>query len=202
MSNASIPRTLQTDLRWLDPWLALLARHAAGRPVLELGCGSGHDTAVLLAAGHAVVALDLDADAVDQARARAPAAQLMCQDLRAPWPAAQGGYGAVVASLSLHYFGWAETEALVQRVHRALGPEGLLLCRMNSTRDVHWGAEGHPAIDHHYYRVNGAPKRFFDHDDMLRLFATGWQQLDLAEVMIDRYPRPKVAWRLVAQRVG
>lgn len=194
------------DLHWLDPWLPLLAQHARGLPVLELGCGSGHDTATLLRAGHAVTALDLDAAAIAQARTRASAARLLCQDLRAPWPAAADeapAYGAVVASLSLHYFPWAETVALAQRVHDSLAPGGLLLCRLNSTRDTHYGATGHPEIEPHYYRVDGAPKRFFDEADVRRLFEhPGWRWIDLAEVTIDRYQHPKVAWRLVAERVS
>ena len=32
---------------WLDPWLPELAARAAGLPVLEIGCGSGDDTATL-----------------------------------------------------------------------------------------------------------------------------------------------------------
>ncbi|WP_395703584.1 class I SAM-dependent methyltransferase [Aquabacterium sp.] len=192
------------DLHWLDPWLPLLAQQAAGRPLLELGCGSGLDTATLLQAGHAVTALDLDAAAVAQARDRAPAARLLCQDLRAPWPAPPGdapAYGAVIASLSLHYFPWPETEALAQRVHDSLAPGGLLLCRLNSTRDTHYGATGHPEIAPHYYRVDGAPKRFFDEADVQRLFGhAGWHWLALDEVTIDRYEHPKLAWQLVAQK--
>jgi len=32
---------------WLARWLPLLAERAGGRPVLELGCGGGRDTATL-----------------------------------------------------------------------------------------------------------------------------------------------------------
>jgi hypothetical protein len=41
---------LMTDLKdpWLQPWLALVRERAGNAPVLELGCGSGRDTATLV----------------------------------------------------------------------------------------------------------------------------------------------------------
>lgn len=39
---------------WLDRWLPVIARHSQDASVLELGCGSGHDTATLTAAGFSV----------------------------------------------------------------------------------------------------------------------------------------------------
>ena len=170
-----------TDAAWLDRWLPLLAQHGAGRPVLELGCGSGLDTARLAAAGHAVVAIDRDAAAVAKARERAPSARIETQDLLGPWPLAEGGCGAIVA-----------------RLQRALGPRGLLLCRLNSTHDRHFGASGHPAIDENYFDVDGAPKRFFDRVTIDRLFGPAWQVLSLEETTIDRYEQPKVVWELAA----
>lgn len=190
------------DATWLDRWLPLLAQHAKGRPVLELGCGPGLDTARLLAAGHAVVAIDRDAAAVAAARERAPAARIACQDILAPWPQADGGYGAIVASLSLHYFRWADTVHLVERLHRQLGAGGLLLCRLNSTNDHHHGASGHPAIEPNYFDVRGEAKRFFDRASVEALFLPAWRLLSLQEVAIDRYAKPKTAWELIAQAPG
>src|SRR5262245_16181471 len=136
---------------WLDRWLPLIAERAAGSPVLELGCGSGEDTATLLAARLDVIAVDIDAAAVERARRRAPAAQIYCQDIRRPFPTAGLALGAVVASLSLHYFLWKETVSLVGGIRDALRPTGLLVCRLNSTEDRHFGAEGHPEIEPNYY---------------------------------------------------
>jgi hypothetical protein len=74
----------------------------------------------------------------------------------------------------------------------------LLLCRVNSTRDVHHGSTGHPSIEPGYFRVGDTPKRFFDRADLLKLFAHGWHVVTLEEHTIDRYERPKVIWELVA----
>jgi SAM-dependent methyltransferase len=184
---------------WLARWLKLMGERAGGLPVLELGCGGGRDTEVLAAAGHHVVGVDLSAEAVERARQRVPSAAFHCQDLRAPFPLARAG--VVVASLSLHYFPWPETEALVERIRQLLVPSGILLCRLNSTNDHHFGASGHPRIDDDYYLVDGAPKRFFDRAATTRLFARGWRTLSLEERVIDRYDYPKWAWETILEKI-
>ena len=183
---------------WLARWLDLIAERAAGLPLLELGCGGGRDTEVLVAAGHHVVAIDLSPRAIANAQARVPMAEFHCQDIRAPWPLAEAG--VVVASLSLHYFPWRETEMLVERIAGVLRPHGLLLCRLNSTNDHNFGASDHPRIDDNYYLVDGAPKRFFDRAVVARLFASGWRALGEEERVIDRYDLPKAVWEVVLEK--
>jgi SAM-dependent methyltransferase len=184
---------------WLARWLLLLAERAGGRPVLELGCGGGRDTATLAEAGHRVIGVELSPAAAKRARDRVPSAEIHCRDIRAPFPIT-GPAGVVLASLSLHYFGWAETCDLVDRVRDALTPEGVLLCRLNSTNDHHFGASGHPEIEKNFYEVDGAPKRFFDRDAIDRLFARGWRALAIGEMVIDRYDHPKSVWEAVLER--
>ena len=185
---------------WLERWLLLIAERAAGLPILELGCGGGRDSAVLVAAGHEVVGVDLSAKAIANARQRVPSAAFHCQDIRAPFPVERAG--VVIASLSLHYFPWPETQALVERIRQRLVPSGVLLCRLNSTNDHHFGASGHPRIDDDYYLVDGEPKRFFDRAATVRLFGDGWRMLSLEEGLIDRYDHPKWVWETVLEKLG
>ena len=188
---------------WLDAWLPDLkaAAGTTGR-VLELGCGHGDDTATLAAADLAVTAIDRSAVAVGGARLRAPSASLHVGDLRAPWPREDEPIGAVVASLSLHYFPWAETEALVRRIHRVLVPGGLLLCRLNSTDDVNFGATGHAEVEPHLHLVDGRPKRFFDRADVERLFRPGWHALGVRARRTGKYGRTKALWEVVLRKDG
>ena len=168
--------------------------------MLELGCGGGRDTAALVEAGHHVVAVELSAEAVARAKERVPSAEVHCQDIRASFPVADGGTGVVLASLSLHYFSWAETTVLVERIRQVLRPDGILLCRLNSTNDHYFGASGHPPIAENYYLVDGGPKRFFDRTAVDRLFASSWSTLGIEERMIDRYDHPKAVWEVVLER--
>jgi SAM-dependent methyltransferase len=187
------------DDRWLEPWLNTVRERAGPAPVLELGCGNGRDTATLAAAGVRVVAVDLSARAIEMARAAVGNAQFHVADIRDPFPLAHAH--VVVASLSLHYFTWAETTHIVERVGDVLRDRGLLICRLNSTRDHHYGASGHPRIEDDYYLVNGRTKRFFDRSAVERLF-DGWRILALEERTIHRYERPKVVWELAVEAAG
>ena len=180
--------------------MPLIAVHAGGEPVLELGCGGGRDTATLVEAGHRVIAVELSADAVERAKERVPSADFHCQDIRAPFPIGDGRAGVVIASLSLHYFSWPETCLLVERVRRVLHPAGVLLCRLNSTNDHHFGASGHPEIEKDFYLVDGAPKRFFDRAAVDRLFSPGWRAISIEEKVIDRYDDPKAVWEVILAR--
>lgn len=193
------------DDRWMQRWLPTLHAAAGGAAVLELGCDTGGDTAWLLAQGFAVVAGDISLPALQACAQAAPAAQLLQLDLRQPLPFADASFGAVVASLCLHYFDWATTERAVAEVRRCLRPGGLLLCRVNSTGDVLHGAGVGQEVEPHYWRVHGTYsecKRFFDAEDVRRLFSTGWEFASREELVNHRYAQPKVAWELVLRRQG
>jgi len=183
-----------------DPWLERHRPQLAGRSIFEIGCGGGRDTRELVEVAHRVVALDVSARSIERARTVAPAAEFHRQDVRAPWPVSAAGVDAVVASLSLHYFAWDETVSLVDRIGRALVAHGVLLCRLNSTNDIHYGARGHPEIAPNYYAVDGQPKRFFDRAAIDALFAGGWNLCDVEERTVMRYTYPKVLWEIVATK--
>ncbi len=185
---------------WLQRWLPLVIEHAQHHPVLEIGCGTGDDTATLVAAGLAVHAFDLSETSVALARLRAPKATVACRDTRDPFPLAARSAGAVVASLSLHYFPWQQTVALVERVRQTLRPGGVFLCRLNSTEDRNFGASGHPLIEANYYMVDGQPKRFFDAQAIDALFAAGWQVRSKEHMATRKYIQKKALWEVVAQR--
>jgi trans-aconitate methyltransferase len=172
------------------------------KPLLEVGCGEGIDTELLVGTGLRVVAIDQSEAALVDARARAPAAEFHCQDMRAPFPLEPGGASIVVASLSLHYFSWDETTQLVARLRNTLTPGGLLLCRLNSTNDRNHGSIGHPQIETNYFMVSGRPKRFFSQADVESLFASGWHVRTLVEEVIHRYEMPKVVWRVIAEVIA
>ena len=192
---------------WLDRWQPLLhdTTRNTVKAVLELGCDTGIDTAWLLRQGFAVAATDFAVESLRHGRQVAPAAHHVQHDLRTPLPFANGTFGAVVASLCLHYFAWEATLAAVAEIRRCTAAGGLLLCRLNSTRDVNHGAAGYEEIEPNYYRVNGyysECKRFFDRAAVEAMFACGWLLLNLEELTNHRYEQPKVAWEAVLRATG
>jgi len=185
---------------WLERWLPLVVERAGADPVFEIGCGYGDDTAVLARAGLRIVAFDLSHIAVAAARTRVPSATIDCRDVRDPFPESIREVGVVVASLSLHYFPWDETQALVQRIRSVLRPGGMLMCRLNSTEDRNFGASGHSEIEPNYFLVDGQPKRFFDRDAVCALFADGWERLSQEHFITRKYVKAKALWEVVLER--
>lgn len=188
----------------MEPWLPLLRQASSGSPLLELGCDEGGDTAWLVQQGFGVVATDISLEALRKCDAQACGAWLLQHDLRRPFPFARGTFDVVIASLCLHYFDWATTSAAVDEVRRCLRPGGLLLCRVNSTRDAEHGAGSGRQIGPNFYRLDAryaSCKRFFDEPDLDRLFkGADWLQLSRRELTTYRYEAPKVAWELVLRR--
>jgi SAM-dependent methyltransferase len=188
------------DDPWLSRWLQLIHESSGSGSVLEIGCGHGADTAILTAAGLRVHAFDLSAVAVRIARIRVPSAKIELRDIRAPLPEGAEKFGTIVASLSLHYFAWAETADLIGRIRLALRPNGVLLCRFNSTDDHNFGASGHPEIEPNFYLVEGERKRFFDKGAVESLFAAGWNILSLEHFATRKYVKTKALWEVVLER--
>ena len=186
-----------SDDPWLERWLPPLKEAVAGSSVLEIACGSGDDTRTLVSQGLKVVAFDLSPEEVAKARVAAPEASISVQNVLEPFPLEGAGIGAIVASLSLHYFTWQETVSLISRIHGSLRPGGLLLARFNSTEDINYGAVGHPEIEPGLFLVEGQAKRFFSQANVHALFGIGWHVRSLEHAVTHKYKYPKSLWEAV-----
>lgn len=184
---------------WLEPWRSLV-ESGQPDPVLDLGCGGGHDVYYLSRIGCGVIAVDYSQQALLITRQKVGQATIAQADLRQGLLFPTGLFGGIVANLSLHYFRWSETERIVAEVRRCLKPGRYLFARVNSTNDRHYGAVGHKSIEDNLYLVRGMLKRFFDRPDIDRLFGQGWIAHGIAEKIIHRYGNPKVVWELVFQK--
>lgn len=189
-----------TTEQWLEEWLPLIKERANERPILELGCGWGWDSTVLYEAGFKLIGIDHSVRNLEMARKAAPEATFIEQDLRDPLPDIHTPYGVIIASLCLHYFPWDETVTLIDKIADHLGPNGLLICRVNSVKDVNHGAIGHPEIAQHFYQVGQRSKRFFDEKDLNRLFAAKWMFHSIKEYETDRFEKPKWVWETVLEK--
>ncbi len=94
--------------------------------VVELGCGTGKNTAWLSARHSRVLALDFSAGMLRQAQARLRAgpARLVLADLTRPWPCAAGCAGLVVGNLVLEHM--ADLAGVFAEARRVLAPAGRL----------------------------------------------------------------------------
>ena len=188
---------MMNEDKWLKRWIPLLKEKTGDQLVLEIGCGWGWDTKVLTDAGFSVIGIDMSKKFLDQAKNLVPTAHFILQNMQQDFPGAIP-YQVIIASLSMHYMPWSETVAMVEKVKGALDEDGVFLFRVNSVKDVNYGASGNPEIGHHYYEVDGKPKRFFDETDVRKLFFKGWEVLSIEEHTLRRFERPKIVWEVVA----
>jgi SAM-dependent methyltransferase len=96
--------------------------------VLDLGCGRGQLSLLLLELGRArsVIGLDSDASKIEVARAAGPEAEFRLADVR---PSDVTPADTILLVDVLHYLPLAEQDALLAAAARALAPGGRLLVR-------------------------------------------------------------------------
>lgn len=120
--------------RWL---LDEVAAGAEGGPVVEVGCGPGHVTAYLAAAGAQASGIDLTPAMVEQSRERFPEGDYEVGDLRQLMrPRTADGWSAVLAWYSLIHLSPTELVEAVSALARPLTAGGVLLVALHSGEEV------------------------------------------------------------------
>ena len=186
---------------WLEGWFHLVPRGEC-RHAFDVGCGSGHNTRLLLDHGFEVTAIDISERALELCRREAPQARVEWADVREGLPFAGDLFELIVADLSLHYFPWDITAAIVRDVANRLVPEGVFAGRFNSTSDANYGARtGEPVSgEPNLLLVDGIEKRFFTRKCFSRLFGPPWTMLALTEKTTCRFGSRKVLWEVVTTK--
>lgn len=167
-------------------------------PILELGCGPGRDTRLLLQMAN-VIAIDRNPQALAECAVLAPAAWRIRADIRSPFPFRTQTFSVVIASLSLHYFSWRRSTQIVDEISRCLHPSGLLIVRVNSVNDVNHGADSPHEIEANYLKVGAKRKRFFDEESIRHLF-NNWRFESVREQEIIRFVKPKWVWEVILRK--
>ena len=192
---------MKTDYNWLDRWRSDL-QCPEGGTILELGCGFGDDTKVINRWRCVVVSADKDLDRVKRSCETVASVDFLVMDHVDSLPFKAASFSCVLASLSLHYFSWAQTNDILSEIDRVTQENALIIGRVNSIKDKNYGAENYPKIEPGLYDVDGRSKRFFAEEDVRRMLHGSWQINFLREQTIDRYYKPKVVWEFSARKVG
>ncbi len=109
--------------------------HIAGADVLELGCGTGKNTAWLAAHARSVLALDFSAGMLARAREQvtATSVRFVQHDLRSSWPAPDESADLVLGNLVLEHI--QHLTPIYAEALRVLRPGGRLwLCELHPER--------------------------------------------------------------------
>ncbi len=108
-----------------------------GRRVLEVGCGTGRNTAWLSERARSVQALDLSEGMLEKARAhvRSPSVELIVHDINAPWPIEAGAADVLIAMLVLEHI--QDLAFVFAEAARVLRPGGeLFSSELHPTRQM------------------------------------------------------------------
>jgi SAM-dependent methyltransferase len=161
-------RAAWRDEQGKEPWKlaerqAFRERLAPGARLLEIGAGTGQDSAYFQEEDVAVVAADLSAVMVERCRAKGIEAHVM-DFLHLDFPA--GSFDAVFALNCLLHVPNHDLPAVLAAVRAVLRPGGLFFVGVYGGNE---SAEGHLDDDEH------KPPRFFSWrtDEQLLSFATG-----------------------------
>lgn len=98
-----------------------------GERVLELGCGTGSFTRLLLAAGASVTSVDGSTRMLERARRKAPGATFRRADLQVFRGCAEETYDTVFFGFVLHELSPETRQALLEAAARCLEPNGRIV---------------------------------------------------------------------------
>ncbi|HVS36404.1 MAG TPA: methyltransferase domain-containing protein [Gemmataceae bacterium] len=128
-----------------------------GERILDLGCGTGHLTARIAAAGAIVVGLDHSAEMLEQARSAYPQLQFIQADAR-DFTFAEP-FDAVFSNAVLHWV--RPPEAVIRRVRDALRPGGRFTAELGGRGNVRRiEAAMHAAAERLHIHLSG-PQWYF-----------------------------------------
>ncbi len=107
----------------------------AGRDVLEIGCGTGKNTAWLAEHAACVTGLDLSPEMLSKARNRVPSPNVTFieHDIQHAWPVGDESVNAVVGNLVLEHV--SNVQIVFHEAERVLRPNGtLFICELHPFR--------------------------------------------------------------------
>ena len=197
------------DLDWGGLWtrpFQVPLREAGVRTILELGCGTGNDTARLAGEGYSVTAVDVSNEAIGRARARfGPVARFLVADMTRRLPFPDEGFDAVMSNVALHMFPDGVTRAVFAEVGRLVRAGGLFVFHVNALEDRPLRARWLPAreLEPDYVAEESGQTMHFFSEAYLRELLGGWRELSLVSVPIRRRETGELfkhVWRGIARR--
>ena len=164
---------------------AFMARLAPGACVLDLGCGGGHDSLVLLEHGFDVSACDGSAELAREAEARIGCKVEVIAFQEIVW---EDRFDGIWAEASLLHVPRTELADVLTRIRRALKPGGLLQASFKGGE-----TEGHDRFGRYFnYPSAGWLRACFED--------AGWPEVDISEADGGGYDGEPTRWLHVSAK--
>ncbi|CAI3232506.1 Methyltransferase type 11 [Clostridium neonatale] len=155
---------------WLDKYEDIISKYK-DEPVLDMGCGTGNNLLYLTERGFKdIYACDYSEEALKIVRNNFKDVKLMEHDIAKRLPYKDNVMSLIIADLSLHYFNKRKTREIIKEIKRILKPDGYIIGRVNSIKDINYGSNTGEEVEKHYYLTKDGYKRFFDEEDIRYFF--------------------------------
>lgn len=170
---------------------------SSGKPIIDLGCGSGNNVKYLMEKNMKVVACDSSIAAIELIKRNFPNIyDTECFDMVDGFPFVNNSADLVIADLCLHYFTKEDTIKILNEIKKVLINQGTLLARVYSIDDVDIKTLNGREVEKHLYKMpDGRLKRFFSYEDLFEFFKM-FQFGNINKYNIDRYGMPKETYTL------
>lgn len=178
---------------WLDKYQDIIKN--THTKILDLGCGLGNNSLYLKRLNKEVVAVDYSKVALDFVSKNTSGIETLELDISKKLPFNDNEFELIIADLSLHYFDSDTTIEIMKEIKRILKYDGILLARVNSTKDINFGSNKGVKLEENFYFVNGYNKRFFDFCDIFYYFEIVGK-LNYKETEMNRYSKIKKVYEL------
>lgn len=184
---------------WLEKYKELIEK-VKNKNAIDLGCGYGQDTGWLIKNGFQVVSCDFSKRALKKLEENYPSAKVMELNMANGLPFLDNTVGLVNANLSLHYFDRKKTEEIFEDIYRVLEPNGLLVGRVNSSKNDYVDENCQEIEENFYYdAVKVQHKRLFNQEQFDYL-TKKWNVVVLKEEETIRKGRKKYTWEFVLRK--
>ena len=181
---------------WLESCMHFFNKESS---ILEIGCGEGILSEYLLKKGFNILSTDISGSVLSRLKSRVPEASVLKLDLNQPLPFGSFSFDIIIADLCLHYFSDRETSGILKELRRILSEDGHLLARVNSEKDLSYGAGKGVEIEKGFYNQNGHYKRFFSRE-MVKYFFKEWKTLSISEETTSKYIYEKHVLQIIAEK--
>ena len=186
---------------WLDEFEDIIKN--TDTAILDLGCGNGNNLMHLVNKKKKVIACDISLEALNNIKNNCDGEyDVKCFDMLDGLPFEDNYFQLVIADLSLHYFRHDDTLRIIDDIKRVLRSNGYLIIRVNSLKDINYGAGNGEEVEKHLYKTSdNRLKRFFDEED-IRDFFSCFSILSIKEEIMTRYGEDKIVYKVCLKKTN
>jgi SAM-dependent methyltransferase len=182
---------------WLDKYMDDYLNKDSNDLIIDLGCGVGNNALYLFEKGIFPIACDISEEAIQKLTTFIPDIQTLCLDMTKGLPFPKESVKVLIADLSLHYFDEVTTREVICDIHSVLMKDGVLLCRLNSTKEIMNKGKIAQSEEEYLLENEGIYRRFFNRGEIERFFDENeWTIVYIEEYELERYTNKKILWEI------